>query len=171
MDVSLFTTLTDREQFPALRITQLYARRYQVELDLRQVKTVLEMEALEGKSVEMVRKELYWGLTAYNLIRALMAEAAQRSGLPPLRLSFTRCWRRICDTARILTNLLTDRQQQDGPALIDDLLDRLATCRLPKRKKQRHEPRAVWGKPQPYAYLKGSRQEAREELLKQWRES
>ncbi len=171
MDVHLFTTLTDRRQFPAQVIAQLYARRYQVELDLRQVKTLLEMEDLQGKSVEMVRKELLLGLTAYNLIRALMAEAAQRAGLPPLCLSFTRCWRRICDTARMLTNLPTDRQQEHGTSLIDDLLDRLSTCRLPKRKKQRHEPRAVWGKPQPYAYLKGSRQEARELLIKQWRES
>ena len=118
-----------------------------------------------------MRKELYWGLTAYNLIRALMAEVVQQAGLPALRLSFTRCWRRICDTARILTNLPADLQQQDGACWIDELLDRLATCQLPKRKKQRHEPRAVWGKPQPYAYLKGSRQEAREQLLKQWRES
>jgi Transposase DDE domain len=100
IDIGLFATLTDRHQYPAEAIVQLYARRWHVELNLRHVKTTLAMERLTGKSVEIIRKEWTLGLLAYNLIRGLMGQAALRTGLSPLCLSFVRCWRRIVATAQ-----------------------------------------------------------------------
>lgn len=158
IDLYLFTTLTDRQQFPLADIVQLYARRWNVELDLRHVKTTLLMEALDGKSVDMVRRELILGLLAYNLIRGWMALAALRAHIQPLSLSLACCWRRIMDTWRSLPTLLAAHELA---LIIQDLLDRLAACRLPVRKQTRHEPRAVWGKAQPYLFLKGSRSQAR----------
>jgi hypothetical protein len=158
IDLYLFTTLTDRYQFSAKEIVALYGQRWIAELDLRHVKTTLQMEALDGKSVDIVRKELILGLLAYNLIRGLMATAATQAGRSPLELSLAMCWRRTCDACRSLP---------PGSALplvehvLSQLLVRLGNCVLPKRKRERFEPRAVWGRPRVYPSIKGSREETR----------
>jgi hypothetical protein len=157
-DVYLFTTLTDRQQYPAEAILALYARRWQVELHLRHVKTTFSMELLMGKSVDIIRKELALGLVAYNLIRGLMAQAAVRAGLSPLALSFARCWRRIVAATQCGRNP-SAHSGQDADTV---LLERLAACRLPVRPQPRLEPRAVWPKPHKYPYMTRSRQEARQ---------
>jgi len=162
IDVYLFTTLTDRHLYPAEEIVKLYARRWHVELNLRHVKTTLAMELLTGKSVDIIRKEWTLGLLAYNLIRGLMSQAALRTGLSPLYLSFARCWRRIVATAHRPPNGQSATAcEQAGQAL----LDRLATCQLPVRTQLRFEPRAVWPKPHQYPYLRGSRADARKRWL------
>ena len=163
-DLYLFTTLTDQTLYPLVDLVQLYARRWDVELDLRYVKTTLDMDALTGKSVDMVRKELWAGLLAYNLVRGLMGRAAQRASVSPWTLSFARCWRRVVDTLRALPPHLT---RETVAIILDRLFKRLGRCRLPKRPKFRIEPRAVWGRPQPYPRLKGSRAEARQAVLAQ----
>jgi hypothetical protein len=151
LDLYLFTTLTDRQQFPLDDLVKLYAQRWNVELDLRHVKTTLHMDTLTSKSLDMVRKELTLGLLAYNLIRGWMALAAKQADLRPSTLSLARCWRRILDACRCWLSLPFDCVR---------LLHRLAACRLPVRLIPRHEPRGVWGKPQPYINLKGSRSQA-----------
>jgi Transposase DDE domain len=162
IDIYLFTTLTDRQQYPAEEIVKLYARRWHVELNLRHVKTTLAMELLTGKSVDIIRKEWTLGLLAYNLVRGLMSQAALRAGLSQLYLSFARCWRRIVATAQRPPSVQSAAaRKQMEPAL----LDRLATCRLPVRTQLRFEPRAVWPKPHQYPYLLDSRTEARERWL------
>jgi Transposase DDE domain len=158
IDIYLFTTLTDRQQYPAEELVTLYARRWHVELNLRHVKTTLAMELLTGKSVDILRKEWTLGLLAYNLIRGLMSQAALRAGLSPLHLSFVRCWRRMVATAhRPPSAQSAAAREQTTQAL----LDRLATCRLPLRTLLRFEPRAVWPKPHQYPYIVDSRAEAR----------
>jgi hypothetical protein len=166
----LFTTLTNRDLFPSEDLLRLYGLRWTAELHLRQVKTYLEMHSLSGKSLDMVRKELYLGLSAYNLIRALITEAAVLAHRSPLRLSFKHCWRRIQETLRSLGGPLAlacfdriDRQ-------MSHLLSCLATCLLPKREPFRLEPRMIRIKPSPYPPLKGSRTQARLALLAQLQE-
>lgn len=166
LPIYLFTTLTDRERYPMQAIVQLYARRWGVELDLRHVKTTLDMQDLAGKSLDIVRKELWLGLTAYNLIRALMLEAAIRAGQSPLQLSFAACWRRIRTTCAATAPALADEH-----TCLAHLLDRLAACRLPVRSQPRFEPRAVWGKPRVFPYIRGSRQSARTAALAPFLES
>lgn len=51
---------------------RLYGQRWQIELDLRHLKTTLDMDILRGKNPEIVRKEIYAHLLAYNLLRTLM---------------------------------------------------------------------------------------------------
>jgi hypothetical protein len=162
IDLYLFTTLLDREQFPLEALVALYAERWQVEIDLRHVKSTLEMEDLSSTSVEMVRKELYLGLLAYNLIRSLMAQAAEHGQCLPRQLSFARCLRRIKDFVRsVAQNGSTQTTEQAR----NHLLEKLARCRLPNRKRARFEPREVWGRPRVYPTIKGSRELARETTL------
>ena len=63
-------------------------QRWQVELDFRNIKTTLGMEVLRCMTAEMIEKELWVNLLAYNLIRLLMAQAALESGISPRDLSF-----------------------------------------------------------------------------------
>ena len=163
-DLYLFTTLTDQEQYPLVELVSLYARRWGVELDLRHVKTTLDMAMLASKDVDMVRKELWAGMLAYNLVRGLMGVAARRAGLAPLALSFARCWRRVADTARTIQPGMSLTEVE---ALLEQLLNRLSRCRLPQRPAGRIEPRAVWGRPQTFPKIKGSRAEARQAVLDQ----
>lgn len=81
-------------------LVDLYGQRWHVELALRHVKSALGLSQLQARSVEMARKELVAGCLAYNLIRGLMALAALRANVPPLDLSFKRCWIRIQDMAQ-----------------------------------------------------------------------
>ena len=69
-------------------LDQLYARRWNVELDLRNIKTTLGVEVLRCLTPQMVEKELWVHLLAYNLIRLLMAQAALDARVHPRQLSF-----------------------------------------------------------------------------------
>jgi hypothetical protein len=164
VDLYLFTTLLDAQLYTVEKLVELYGLRWHAELNLRYVKDTLDMPLLTGKSVDMVRKELHAGLLAYNIIRGYMALAAQRANLPPLTLSFTRCWRRVWDM--LLTLRPTDSVQHIAQAT-QRLLNRLARCKLPKRPRFRIEPRAVRRRPAVYPNLKGSRTEARQRVLEQ----
>ena len=66
----------------------LYRSRWNIELDLRNIKTTLGMDILSCKTPEMAIKELWVYLLAYNLIRLLMAQAALLADRLPRQLSF-----------------------------------------------------------------------------------
>ena len=68
-EVIVVTTLLDPKRYPKSKLAELYRRRWEAEVDLKHVKTTLGMEMLRGKSPEMVRKEIYMHLLAYNLLR------------------------------------------------------------------------------------------------------
>lgn len=73
----LVTTLLCATQVPKKALGELYASRWNIELDLRNIKTTLGMERLHCKTPVMNEKELWTYLLAYNLIRLLMADSAQ----------------------------------------------------------------------------------------------
>jgi hypothetical protein len=135
----LFTTLGKETAAP--EIVAWYARRWNLELDLRTLKTTLRLHHLSGKSKTAVEKELLIAVVAYGLVRALMAEAAQRAGLHPRELSFTR--------AHGLLNAMTDPLSSPDPdkrrQTYDRLLAFIGQAKLPKRSKARSYPRAAWG--------------------------
>lgn len=84
----LVTTLQVRSD----RAGEFYARRYDVEHDIRDVKVTLDTENIRAKSVAMVKKELLTSMVAYNLVVQFRRQAAKLAGLPPRRLSFTGVW-------------------------------------------------------------------------------
>ncbi|MBH8563490.1 IS4 family transposase [Nostoc sp. CENA67] len=85
--ISLITTLLDQEIYPRLKIVWLYYQRWQIELDLKHLKTTLGMDVLRCKTPSMVRKEIHVYLLAYNLLRSLMWTAGTTYNTPPNRLS------------------------------------------------------------------------------------
>ena len=74
---------TDTDVFHADDLAQLYRCRWHVRLDLRSLKITLHMDVLTCKTPEMVRKEIWTRLLAYNLIRGLMAQSAHELGASP----------------------------------------------------------------------------------------
>jgi len=139
----LFTTL----ELPVEQIVELYGRRWYIETDLRSIKHVLKLERLHCKSPEMVAKELIAGILAYNLARAVQTAAAQWSGVPCRLLSFAQV---LAVTKAWLPRLLAVASPDEFGALLEPMLRAVAQCRLPKRKRRRRYPRAVWGRPQVF---------------------
>jgi len=84
----LVTTLLCATQAPKQAIGDLFTSRWNIELDLRNIKTPLDMEHLHCKTPTMNEKAFWTGLLAYNLIRLLMAESAKQADVLPRLLSF-----------------------------------------------------------------------------------
>ncbi len=162
MHVYLFTTLLDAPQYPVEDLLALYGLRWEVEIDYRHIKTTLEMAEFNVKSPDLFRKELAAGLLTYNLICALMTQAALKAHLSPTQLSFHRCYRRVRD---LLVVGVPNGVMQQGN-LEAYVLDRLAQCTLPRQpNKVAHEPRQVRRRPAVFPALKGSREVARQKVL------
>jgi len=85
--IILATTLLDAALYSVDDLAALYCRRWQVELDIRSLKTHMQMEHLRCKSPSMVRKEVYAHMIAYNLIRDLIVMTAIQYDTSPKRLS------------------------------------------------------------------------------------
>jgi hypothetical protein len=133
-----------------------------VELRLRDIKTTMQMDVLRGKSADIVRKEILMHLLAYNLIRALMWQAAQKHGRPLHRLSFAGTVEHLNALAPYLWLYGGTRRSGIVYAL---LLEWIARDKLPHRP-GRIEPRAVKRRPKEYDRLNRPRQELRQALLR-----
>jgi hypothetical protein len=88
----LVTDLRDEED-SALAMAEAYKQRYDVEIDIRNLKDVLNLETIRAKSLPMFQKELLMSVVAYNLVTQFRRQAAELANLPPRRLSFKRVWR------------------------------------------------------------------------------
>jgi hypothetical protein len=161
----LFTTLTDVQAYPPQRLLELYGWRWQAELNFRTVKSTMQMGQSETKSADMASKEFYAGLMAYNLVRGLMAAAAEQSGCRPLELSFTKVHGLLASVVKeMFMACMTDTARDSR---LEWLLAEASAAKLPRRRKPRQsEPRAQYYPPQTFPKIKGSRQEARQALKK-----
>src|SRR5260370_3669980 len=96
------TTLTDVEGCTKDDVAELYHQRWLAELDIRAIKISLGMDVLRCQTPEMVRKEIWTCLLAYNLIRQSMLEAALAAQRSPRQLSFTAALQKIAASWAIL---------------------------------------------------------------------
>jgi hypothetical protein len=156
----LFTTLTAVDAYPAAELVQLYGQRWQVELDLRYVKTQMDLAALACRSAAMARKEWLGGLLAYNLVRSLMVAAAARAAIPVLDLSFSRTRQKLVAWLARHPGRCRRRLQS-----WEILLEKVAQCRHPHRRATRPpEPRMKRYFAQDFPKLTGDRAAARRKL-------
>jgi hypothetical protein len=86
--ITLVTSLLDAKAYPAQELIELYARRWRLELCLRDLKTTLGMEQLRCQTPDMAEKELLAYLVAHNLIRCVIAEAIASYNVDLERVSF-----------------------------------------------------------------------------------
>ena len=152
----LVTTLLDHRRVSKDDLSRLYARRWSVELDLRNLKTTTGMDILSCQTPQMNEKQLWVHLLAYNVIRLLMAQAAANAGVDPRNLSFkhtVQLWtewgsRGLCTTE--------DRQRRFT------LIGQRSVGHQPGR----IEPRMRKRRPKPCPWLKVSRAHARQQVQK-----
>ena len=148
----LVTTMTGRRKASKDDLAQLYARRWNVELDLRNIKTTMGMEVLHCQTPEMNDKELWVHMLAYNLIRLLMAQAASNAGVDPRSLSF----KHACQ--------LWTQWVSSGTPVEPALFDLIAQSKVGHRP-DRIEPRQRKRRPKPYPWLKKHRVLARVDII------
>jgi hypothetical protein len=159
----LFTTLPNTSEYSLEELVRVYGLRWHIELNLRYLKTQMDLVQLEAKSPEMARKEWLAGLLAYNLIRAAQLCAAVQKGISPLSLSFSSVRRHLEEWLHQFGRGSKRQLSIQWPKL----LEQLSRCRLPHRRKPRpNEPRAQRHLRQSYLPLHGSRSEARKHLDK-----
>jgi len=152
----LVSTFLSPRRTPKAALEELYWQRWNVELDLRNIKTTLGMEALSCKTPPMCEKEFWAYLLAYNLIRLLMAEAALQADVLPRQLSFKH-------TLQIWTAWSQRQFLSESGEDTATLFALIAQVRVADRP-GRAEPRAVKRRPKPYPRLDKPRREARMEI-------
>ena len=106
--LALFTTLP----MPVKEIQELYGKRWNIETDLRTLKSRLRMDQLSCATPEMAAKEIEMAIAAYNLVRAVVGLAAQQSGLPPRNYSFTRAARIVESFAPKIASADSEQEAQ-----------------------------------------------------------
>lgn len=158
------TTLTDPETYAKSDLAELFRARWNHELDLRSIKTVMHMDVLRCKSPELVRKEVWTHMLAYNLVRTIMAQAAIRHGLQPRTVSFKGALRLLEEFQRLL-DYQAARGANHRQRLYGALLDCIAAHRVADRP-DRFEPRLRKRRPKHYAYLRKPRRVIKGEMAK-----
>jgi hypothetical protein len=133
-----FTSL----QEPADDVVSLCKERWNIETDLRSLKEHVRLHTISARSPDLVASELLIAIASYNLIRAVMAEAAQRINVDPRRLSFSRSREAFWAFARAVAYVESEETFDYHWRL---LLRSLSQSKLPKRHPP-PAPRAVWSK-------------------------
>jgi hypothetical protein len=74
------------------QLRDLYWNRNDIEIDIRNIKVVIDTEEIRAQSNEMFLKDFALSMVAYNLTTQLRREAAKIADCEPRELSFTGVW-------------------------------------------------------------------------------
>jgi hypothetical protein len=156
--ITVVTTLIDPVAYPAEDIAELYGYRWNAELDIRQIKQTLNLDHVRCKSPEMVQREVWTTLLAYNLVRKVIAAAAAVHDKQPRQLSFTGG----CDAIQSSWMLLATGSCRDPAELWRVTLEGIAANEVAKRP-GRIEPRVLKRRRHRYPLMTRPRHELRAE--------
>lgn len=159
----IVTTLLDPMEYTKQDLANLYRERWNNELDLRTIKSVMQMECLRGKTPELVHKEIWTHVLAYNLIRTIMAQAAAKSSMLPRTISFKGTLQTLEAFQPVIAIVGHDRSMKTK--LYQQLLDAIVLHRVADRP-NRFEPRRHKRRHKHYVPLAVPRQEAKLQILK-----
>jgi Transposase DDE domain len=154
--IIIATTLLDAELFPRGEIAKLYRLRWDAEINLRSLKSMMNMDVLRCQTPDMVRKEIWAHLLAYNLIRTVIAQAAAKHGKTPRQISFTRAMR----TLEAFRSAIAHTPSKHLPNLYEHMLNAIASHEIGDRP-DRLEPRQRKRRPKPYKLMTQPRSQAR----------
>lgn len=132
----LFTTLPSTTE----AVFELYGKRWLIETDLRTLKSTLHLDQLTCTTPDMLAKEIEMGITAYNLVRALICLASRESGIPPRGYRFTKVRRILQVFGPVLANA---PDQQAAQRTMRQMLTYVQQAKVYQRKRPSY-PRAVW---------------------------
>src|SRR5258708_3256269 len=163
------TTLLDADEFTRDDLAQLYRARWNAELDLRSLKQTLQMDVLRCKTPELVRKELWTHILAYNLIRTIMAQAATKHGIQPRTISFKGAVQTL-EAFQPAIALQGEYSSVFRKILYGHLLDAIASHRVADRP-DRYEPRLRKRRPKHYGFLRKPRRQTKRDMRNGFREN
>ena len=157
------TTLLDADEFTNYDLAQLYRARWNAELDLRSLKQTLQMDALRCKTPELVRKEIWTHILAYNLVRTIIAQAAVKHGIEPRTISFKGAIQTL-EAFQPVIAIQCRRNAVFRTQLYQQLLDAIAVHRVADRP-DRYEPRQRKRRNKKYDLLTKPRHEVKRRIL------
>ena len=158
------TTLLDAGAFTKDDLASLYRARWHAELDLRSLKQTLQMDVLRCKTPELVRKELWTHILAYNLIRTVMAQAASKHGIEPRSISFKGAVQTLAAFQPVIA-LQGEEDAEFRKVVYEELLDAIASHRVGDRP-IRYEPRVKKRRRNHYGWLTKPRAELKRKMAK-----
>ena len=163
------STLLDAKVVTASDLAELYRARWNAELDLRSLKQTMQMDILRCKTPELVRKEIWTHILAYNLIRTITAQAAAKHGIEPRTISF----KGAIQTLEAFQPVIAIQGERDGAyrrKLYGQFLDAVATHRVADRP-DRFEPRLRKRRPKKYDSMLEPRHVIKRKMIKRVREN
>jgi hypothetical protein len=158
------TSLLDPIEYPKEELASLYRKRWNVELDIRSLKQTLQMDMLRCKTPDLVRKEIWTHVLAYNLIRTIMARAADKIDAEPRTISFKMTLQTLKAFQPVFAHLecCSSKFRQQ---LYDQMIEAVAVHRVGDRP-DRFEPRQRKQPPRKqHEFLKVHRNEAKRQIL------
>jgi Transposase DDE domain len=161
-EIVVATTLLDPCRYPKGEIAALYRLRWQAEISLRALKQTMQMDMLRCKTPAMLHKEIWGHFLTYNLLRTVLAQAAEAHELNPWQISF----KGTLQTLNAFATVLDYTPPECRADIYRELLAAVATHRVGNRP-DRYEPRAVKRRPKPYPSLNEPRRQARGRLRKE----
>ncbi len=157
----IVTTLLDADKYSKNELIELYAQRWQIELDLRSIKEVMGMSVLRCKTPGMIRKEIWMYMLVYNLIRLILVQCALVHKICPRNLSFMAALQAI---PPFYKGIKMNKNKEVRQILYQHLLIAIAQHSIGNRP-GRMEPREVKRRPKTYKLLLKPRKIAQQQLL------
>lgn len=155
----IVTTLLDPSKYPSEEIASLYLKRWDVELFFRDIKITMGMDILRCQTPEMIRKEILMNFIAYNCVRRLMYEAAERAELHVRKVSFKGSLQAIRSWGPQFNS--ENLSRSEAGKLLNDLYRAVTGLPL-KQRPGRSEPRCRKRRPKAYQLLTKPRHEMKE---------
>jgi hypothetical protein len=154
------TTFLNQKEYCKPELAWLYGLRWQCEINLRSVKSIMRMDMLSCKTPEMVRKEISVHFLAYNFIRIIMAEACSRYSGIPNQVSFKGTMQLINQFMPFLL-----KNSSSGNEAYDKMLSLIVKNKIGKRP-GRSEPRMVKRRHKPFPLLHKARIVEKNKLMR-----
>ena len=162
--IIVVTTILDAKQTTKADLAFLYRARWNNELDFRSIKSTMQMDDLRCKTPELVRKEVWTHVLAYNLIRTIIAQAASKHEREPRSISF----KGTIQTLEAFQPIIAIQGRHNSGVrmqLYQQLLDLVAVHQVADRP-DRFEPRLRKKRPKHYAFLRKPRAVVKLEMAK-----
>jgi hypothetical protein len=159
--ITVVTTLIDPDEYSAQDIAELYGFRWNVELDIRDIKQTLGLDHVRCKSPEMVLLEVWVTLLAYNLVRKVIATSAALHDKQPRQLGFTLA----CQAIMSSWMLLATGSARNPHRQWETVLQRIARNEVANRP-GRVEPRKLKRRRHGYPLMQRPRHDLQEEIRK-----
>lgn len=142
------TTFLNPKKYHKKELAKIYERRWDVEINLKSIKAIMNMDFLSCKTPEMVRKEIGIHFLAYNFIRIMMAEACEEHHALPWKISFKGSVQLINSFMPYFLN----SKERKNEMMYTELLKLIVKNKIGNRP-GRVEPRAVKRRPKAFPSL------------------